>query len=545
MRLESLPFEVDVFFERPSRRTRPGAYFLTHAHADHLAGLSSASKIRVFCTTTTAEIAARRTGAPAATFFPLPLHVRTAVSCADAVIYVTLLPASHCIGACMFLFQGPFGTVLHTGDFRVSPSVRHALSPWVRTVDTVFMDCTYCHPSFNFPSMDEATKRIVELVISAWRNGAGDDVFIGGDTLGKEELYASISRQLSVPVIVDADRYRNITEHSPEIAVECFAVDPMPAAPPAQRVTLGLIDNINHPSACVRVVPWWKITPQSVAEWESLTSRSVTAIMPTACPSRLPNDTPGHRVPYSSHSSFVELGIFIQFLQPVRVLRTPETAAYDAKDGKCRDPAYWFRDVLSRYSMLAPISAPSSPRAATQRRVRSGAFLSDWPPSRVPLGATFGTPPSVGRGGKQKSCSPVHIVAEEGSSSIRNATSATDLTVSAQTVPDSAECVPSQSKRKSSAKAMRRRSISIADELSVRMVRETYKRNGVGRPTVHKRQRTDAPTSPIRKEVAVHMANPRPTLPPRQEELFSVVLVDKDQQPIRNAETRRRRSVWF
>ena len=34
------------------------------------------------------------------------------------VITVTAVDSCHCPGSAMYLFQGYFGTILHTGDFR-------------------------------------------------------------------------------------------------------------------------------------------------------------------------------------------------------------------------------------------------------------------------------------------------------------------------------------------------------------------------------------------------------------------------------------------
>ena len=38
-------------------------------------------------------------------------------------ITVTVLDANHCPGSAMFLFQGYFGSVLYTGDFRLAKTV--------------------------------------------------------------------------------------------------------------------------------------------------------------------------------------------------------------------------------------------------------------------------------------------------------------------------------------------------------------------------------------------------------------------------------------
>lgn len=63
---------------------------------------------------------------------------------------VTVIDANHCPGAVMFLFEGYFGTILCTGDFRYTPSMLSLLAG--HTIDCVYIDNTYGHPSCTFGS---------------------------------------------------------------------------------------------------------------------------------------------------------------------------------------------------------------------------------------------------------------------------------------------------------------------------------------------------------------------------------------------------------
>lgn len=77
-------------------------------------------------------------------------------------MYVILL------GALMYLFHGTFGWVLYTGDFRWElSSERSQLAKKMlldvlqgNTIDVLYMDNTYCNPSFSFPPRGVATKQV-------------------------------------------------------------------------------------------------------------------------------------------------------------------------------------------------------------------------------------------------------------------------------------------------------------------------------------------------------------------------------------------------
>uniref|UniRef100_A0A2K5NFV7 Protein artemis n=2 Tax=Cercocebus atys TaxID=9531 RepID=A0A2K5NFV7_CERAT len=122
-------------FDRENLRAR--AYFLSFFYKDHMKGLRAPTlkrrlecslKVYLYCSPVTKELLLT---SPKYRFWEkriisIEIETPTQISLVDEAsgekeeIVVTLLPAGHCPGSVMFLFQGNNGTVLYTGDFRLA-----------------------------------------------------------------------------------------------------------------------------------------------------------------------------------------------------------------------------------------------------------------------------------------------------------------------------------------------------------------------------------------------------------------------------------------
>ncbi|CAD2214878.1 DNA cross-link repair 1A protein [Angomonas deanei] len=243
-------------------------YFLTHFHSDHYTGLTSGwSSGMIYCSLQTAALCKSRLGINPSFLYPMELsHLyffteaegkfvsKVAVDNKSAlrgipdgnfteeVFSVVCLPANHCPGSVMLVFQSnTFGTILHTGDFRYNripeahwprevttmdayytraslqgvprvppPFYEQFLYDYIsvfkNAVDVLYLDNTFCDKNFDFPSQWEINTAVVKTVLDTFR-GAGDGdengvihiaVLVGSYVIGKERVALALQETFEV-----------------------------------------------------------------------------------------------------------------------------------------------------------------------------------------------------------------------------------------------------------------------------------------------------------------------------------------------------------
>uniref|UniRef100_A0A2K6NDA8 Protein artemis n=1 Tax=Rhinopithecus roxellana TaxID=61622 RepID=A0A2K6NDA8_RHIRO len=222
-------------FDRENLRAR--AYFLSHCHKDHMKGLRAPTlkrrlecslKVYLYCSPVTKELLLT---SPKYRFWEkrimsIEIETPTQISLVDEAsgekeeIVVTLLPAGHCPGSVMFLFQGNNGTVLYTGDFRLAQGevarmeLLHS-GGRVKDIQSVYLDTTFCDPRFyQIPSREECLSGILELVRSWITRSPYHVVWLNCKAAyGYEYLFTNLSEELGVQVHVNKlDMFRNMPD---------------------------------------------------------------------------------------------------------------------------------------------------------------------------------------------------------------------------------------------------------------------------------------------------------------------------------------------
>ena len=162
------------------------AYFLSHFHSDHYVGLTASwCHGPIYCSKVTANLVKQQLRVDPKYVVPLEFEDRAEVPGTQGVA-VTMIPANHCPGSSLFLFEKVVGKgpsprmqrVLHCGDFRACPAhVAHPLlMPDIvcsitgktkqQKIDVCYLDTTYLNPRYAFPSQEEVIKACADMCVS-------------------------------------------------------------------------------------------------------------------------------------------------------------------------------------------------------------------------------------------------------------------------------------------------------------------------------------------------------------------------------------------
>lgn len=272
-------------------------FFLTHMHADHTSGLSASWPYPVHCSPVTGRLLKRKFKINPKLVVELEVGESRMlyVNCpgVPVTVTVTTLDANHCPGSVMFLFEGYFGSILYTGDFRLSPSMlTHPLLNGSRAIDVLYLDNTYCHPSCQFPTRDVVAKAIVELI----RDNPECMYLIGLHNLGKEDLLVTLATEIGTWVGVSPERYETLKELEMPAVFSTELGQCQISVYPFHMVAKSMLSEMNSASSAIAILP--------------------TCLFSGAGAPASPSN-PNIRVfPYSDHSSYDELRQFVGSVRP-------------------------------------------------------------------------------------------------------------------------------------------------------------------------------------------------------------------------------------
>lgn len=208
---------------------------------------------------------------------------------------------------------------VHTGDFRFNREMLLDLNLGEFIgADAVFLDTTYCHPKFVFPTQNESVDYIVDVV----KECDGENVLflVATYVVGKEKILLEIARRCGKKVCVDGKKMEVLRALGYGESGE-FTED-------------RLESNVHVVGWNVLGETWPYFRPNFVRMKEIMVERGyskVVGFVPTGWTYEVKRDKfkvrekdscKIHLVPYSEHSNYEELREYVRFLKPKKVVPT-------------------------------------------------------------------------------------------------------------------------------------------------------------------------------------------------------------------------------
>jgi len=173
------------------------SYFLSHVHTDHVQGLRANWKNgTLYCSQDTLKLLEIMYGDE------LIKHVQVLAPYVwhDILSFkVALLPANHCFGSTMFVFNLGGKYVVYTGDYRLSKQILE-WTGFPTRVDWLMFDSTFHDKNLKLPTMDESVQALENVVKHIEHNKR---IYIHLHGLGVEHFVIAWINKFKRDVLID------------------------------------------------------------------------------------------------------------------------------------------------------------------------------------------------------------------------------------------------------------------------------------------------------------------------------------------------------
>ncbi|KAI9491333.1 beta-lactamase-like protein [Zychaea mexicana] len=294
-------------------------YFLTHAHSDHTQGLQDVHfRGQVHCSEGTAVLMRHKKVRGKPYFRHLKGQLTTHPLFQSFVLNteehgrltVTFYPSNHCPGAVMILLEGKNGTVLHTGDMRAESDLlqTHLTELPLKNVKHLYLDTTFCTDHHReFITKKQSISLLFELIDSYPGN---HHFFLDFWMYGYEEAWWKIASRYNTKIHVSEDRYQLYLALDKHLFTNILTTD----------------ETTTRFHSC-----HWKKSSCATHGADTINVQGQPIVGCRARPFgpddyKMRTDLPKHAnikkeviIPFSMHSSMLELVDFVKFIGPKRV----------------------------------------------------------------------------------------------------------------------------------------------------------------------------------------------------------------------------------
>ncbi|XP_060527889.1 protein artemis [Cylas formicarius] len=200
------------------------AFFLSHCHTDHMRGLFAhhfQEKIKnekkfIYVSPVSRAILNGMCPNISGLLKELSIEFSTSILVNNKSISVTCIPAGHCPGSVMFLFEVSDCRILYTGDYRIGTSDISKFKCFydsfnnVKSIDKIYLDTTFFLKNFeSLPKREDSMMEISKIILN-WTSQSPDNA-VRIDTkarYGYEYAFKEIYERCKMPVHVNNENFK-------------------------------------------------------------------------------------------------------------------------------------------------------------------------------------------------------------------------------------------------------------------------------------------------------------------------------------------------